>query len=481
LSIQTWMDLCHPEDLIHSNALLDKHFKRESANYQCEARMKHKNGAWIWILDHGRVIEWDEDGNPLRMIGTHTDITERKRVETEKLELETQNWQLQKTESLGRMAGAIAHHFNNLLQVVMGNLEIAIDDLPRGSGRLGSLVEAMSASHKAMEISGLMLTYLGQTHGSHEPLDLSGICRNSLTLLQASAPKDARLKADFPYPGPVILANANQIQQILTNLVSNAWEAFDGRDGTVNLTIRTVSQADIPAGMKYPIDWQPQNIAYACLEVTDKGRGIGKRDIEKIFDPFFTTKFTGRGLGLPVAVGIAKAHGGGITVESDPGGGSIFRVFLPVSDEETFWLDALPEKTSVTPARSERNSSPGPGDTVLVVEDDEQVRKLTCSMLAHLGYPSLEANDGLEAVGVFRQHHGDIGCVLSDLTMPHMDGWDTLTALREISPGIPVILSSGYDEAQIMSAGHPERPDAFLSKPYHCKDLGDAIARVLGK
>ncbi|MFH0995042.1 MAG: ATP-binding protein [Pseudomonadota bacterium] len=254
--------------------------------------------------------------------------------EAEKAELEARNRQLQKTESLGRMAGAIAHHFNNQLQVVMGNLEMAMDELPREPDNLEILSEAMQAARRAAKVSGLMLTYLGQTPGKRETVDLSEACRQSLILLQSAVPKGMILKVDLPASGPVIRANAGQIQQTLTNLITNACEAAGESKGTFGLTVKSVSRADIPASKRFPIDWQPRESVYACLEVADAGCGIASKDIEKIFDPFFTTKFTGRGLGLPVVLGITGAHDGGITVESEPGRGSVFRVFLPVSTEE---------------------------------------------------------------------------------------------------------------------------------------------------
>ena len=179
-----------------------------------------------------------------------------------------------------------------------------------------------------------MLTYLGQTRAQHEPLDLSEVCRRSLPMLRAAMPKDVVLETDLPSPGPVISANANQMQQVLTNLVTNAWEAIGDGRGVIHLTVKTVSPADIPTAHRFPVDWQPQDHAYACLEVADTGSGIADKDIEKLFDPFFSSKFTGRGLGLSVVLGIVRAHGGAVTVESEPGRGSIFRVFLPVSAEE---------------------------------------------------------------------------------------------------------------------------------------------------
>jgi CheY-like chemotaxis protein len=277
------------------------------------------------------------------------------------------------------------------------------------------------------------------------------------------------IKAEFPSSGPTIRGNAGQIQQVLTNLVTNAWEAAGASQGDVALTIRMVSHKDIPASNRFPIDWEPHEGAYACLQVMDKGHGIQDNDIEKLFDPFFTTKFTGRGLGLSVIMGIVSSHNGGITVESKPGRGSVFRVFLPV----------LPEVTSDLPKKTFAASNIEASGTVLLVEDEEQVRKMAMKMLIRLGYTVLEAKDGAEAVVIFQKHQDQIRCVLSDLTMPRMNGWGTLAALRKISPKIPVILSSGYDETQVMVGEHPERPNAFLGKPYQLKGLRDTINRVL--
>jgi PAS domain S-box-containing protein len=415
-----------------------------------------------------RICELYATFLPDNLIVTFHDITDRKQADEQKAELEVQNRQLQKSESLGRMAGAIAHHFNNHLHVVMGNLEMAMNDLPIGLNPIEKLLSAMQAARKAAEVSNLMLTYIGKTPDKHEPMDLSKFCCNIMPLLQTTAPKGVIFKADFPTSGPIIRASADQIQHILTNLLANAWESFDGNRRDICLTVKTVIKEDILTLKCFPLDWQPQEIAYACIEVSDEGCGISEENFEKIFDPFFSTKFTGRGLGLSVVLGIVRAHHGAVTVESKFGRGSIFRVFFPVSAEE---VPILPHKSFQTLKTEE-------GGTVLTVEYDENVRNMVKTMLIHLGFSVLEAKNGVEAVEVFRQHQREIRCVICDLSMPRMDGWETLTALRNLSPYVPVILSSGYNKELIMAGEHPELPSAFLSKPYHLKELSDTIHRV---
>ena len=436
-----------------------------------ELSFMRKDGSRVAVFSSHTVLQ--SLGHAPELFCLNVDLTERKQVEKEKAELEAQNRQLQKAESLGRMAGAIAHHFNNMLAVSIGNLELAVMDLPPGSDVLKNLVQAMEASRKAAEVSSLMLTYLGQTPGKHEPLDISDICHLGLSMLRAVIPNKVIVETELPSPGPTIRANTNQMHQVLTNLITNVWESIGDNGGTIRLIIKTVSSADIPASHCFPIDYQPLSIPYACMEVTDTGCGISDNDIEKIFDPFFTTKFTGRGMGLPVVLGIVRAHNGAVSVESELGRGSVFRVFLPVSTEG---ISLQQEK--IVAAQKSAGSFKG-GGTVLLIEDEEQVRKMAGIMLSRLGYTVLEAKDGVEAVEIFQQHQDNIRCVLSDLTMPRMDGWETLTALRKLSPDIPIILSSGYDEARVMAGEHPERPNAFIGKPYQLKGLGDMIHRVL--
>jgi PAS domain S-box-containing protein len=459
------MRIVHPDD----RPLVDAHRHTASNKENCELdfRIIRSDGAIRWIGHVCQPIFGDNRQYKGRR-ASNRDITERKRSEEERINFETRYQQLQKAESLGRMAGAIAHHYNNLLGVVMGNLELAMNGIAQGIDVSHNLMNSIKAVRRAEAVSGLMLSYIGQAPGHHVPLDLSEICHQGLDLLRDVMPVEMDLQVDLSTPGPTVNADARQVQQILTNLVTNAREAIGEGRGTIHVTIKDVSPADIPGVHRFPLDWQPRDSPYVCLEVLDTGCGIAEMDIDCLFDPFFTSKFTGRGLGLPVVLGVVRAHHGAIAVKSKEGGGSTFRVFLPVSAQ--------------TIPRLKISAADAPdigGGTVLVVDDEPLLLEIVSSVLPGLGFSVLEARNGVEAVEVFRQHRDAIRCVLCDVVMPHMDGWKTLSALRQIAPDIPVILSSGYDEAQVMAGDHPELPQAFLAKPYGLKGLREAIRQAL--
>ncbi len=415
-----------------------------------------------------RTIKQDQD---MVLQATVNDITESKRAEEEKAKLEEQNSQLQKSESLGRMSGAIAHHFNNKLNVVQGYLEMVIGALPPGDPRAEKLARALQAAQKASEVSGNLLAYLGQVRNQIKSLDLSEICSGCLPVLLGGMPKNVVLETDLPSPGPYISADAKQVQQILSNLVINAWEAIGEEAGTVRLSVKTVPATDIPASCRHPIGWQPREQCYVCLEVSDSGCGIVEKDMENLFDPFFSTKFTGRGLGLSIVLGIVKTHDAVITVENRVGGGSVFSVFFPLSNQ-------IPIRQPDQVAEAPKSAA---GATVLLVEDDRALREMTMIALVDSGFAVLQARDGVEAVEVFRQHRDEISCLLSDLTMPRMGGWETISKLRALRHDLPVILASGYDEASVMKGEHPELPDFFLNKPYDLGKLCDTIRLAIAR
>jgi PAS domain S-box-containing protein len=315
-------------------------------------------------------VEFQADGTVV-IRGVLRDITERRMAEEDRRRWEHRLQQAQKAESLGRMAGAIAHHFNNMLGAVIGNLELALDDLPQGSEALESIGESMKASRRAAEISRLMLSYLGQTIGRREPLDLAQAIRETLPLLSASTPQQVHLKTYLPPQGPIVLGDAVHMKQVLTNLLSNAVEAIGEKEGDVTVGTEVMAAEDIAGLRFYPLDWQPRATSYACLSVADTGCGMDVATLERIFDPFFSTKFTGRGLGLAVVLGLVRSHEGAIVIESQLGKGATFRVFFPLTEQETS-----------VPSREEPLvwAPVGGGGLVLVVDDEPMVRNMAESM-----------------------------------------------------------------------------------------------------
>jgi PAS domain S-box-containing protein len=291
------------------------------------------------VLDFkdGRVFERTTrpmlvDGEPRARVWSFRDITARIRAEAEQADLEVRNRQLRKAESLARMAGAIAHHFNNQLQSVLLCLELAKEDLRRVSAPTRNVTDAMMAANQAAEMSRLMLTYLGQTPGVRESFDLSAECGRWLAEIALTAPAHVALETALVSPGPMIGAIKDQIGQLLANLVTNAWEASGAARAEVRVAVAEVAPSAICRGHQVPPAWRPEMRPYACLEVADRGSGVAEADMERLFDPFYSSRLTGRGLGLAIVLGIVRAHGGVISVESTPGEGSTFRVYLPLAD-----------------------------------------------------------------------------------------------------------------------------------------------------
>jgi len=321
---KNFLEFVHPEDI---DRRMDQYQKIMSGIAETsEYRFLNKKGQSVWVSTCARPIISEE--KIIGIQGVLTNISKLKQAEA-KIR------QLQKAESLDRMAGAVAHHFNNQLSVVMGNLELVLDDLPADSENRENLLHAFDAASKAADKSRQMLRYLGHISGSQTTINLSDLCRQSLGLLQASLPNGVTLNVDFPDSGPLVHADASQIEQVLKNLFTNAQESLPEKQGNIGLVIQTVSYEDISTSNRFPFDWQPQDIFYACLEISDTGCGTSRENIEKLFDPFYTTKFTGRGMGLSVTMGILKTHSGCIIVDSKPEYGSVFRVYLPVCGKKS--------------------------------------------------------------------------------------------------------------------------------------------------
>ena len=441
-------------------------FATGQAMLNYEMNGKDAEGNTIWFSTSKSPFH-SYSGEVAGLVGICINITEQKHLEEERQQFEYRIQQAQKAESLGRMAGAIAHHFNNMLGAVIGNLELAKMDLPRDSKSTPYISLAMKASDKAAEMSRLMLTYLGQTIAKKERLDFAKTVEEAQSLLSGSIPGNVQVRTEFAIQGVMIDVDRVNIQQIFNNLFSNAMEAIGEKDGCITVAVDIEDVEEIQKSKIFPIDWQPKQRSYACLSVADTGPGMDAATIEKIFDPFYTTKFTGRGMGLPVVLGLIQIYEGAVAVDNTDGAGVVFRVYFPIVKRDEF------------PRVKEAQIPPqikGAG-LVLVVDDEPLVRDMARTMLERLlGYTVIVASDGREAIDIFQAHKDDFRFVLLDLSMPGINGWQTLTAIRGIQQGIPVILASGFDEAQVMKEKHPELPQAFLHKPYQLSELEAAIS-----
>jgi two-component system, cell cycle sensor histidine kinase and response regulator CckA len=440
--------------------------------FTIEYRLTDARGTSKWVWEKGQAVP---DPNGDRHIeGFIIDITERKAYEQalrDRTLLENQVQQLQKADSLGRMAGAIAHHFNNQLQVVLSSLETAMGETLPGSELRDTLADSIQGANRAAEVSRAMLMYLGRESSEREPLDAAALCRAAAPLLEASKPPGVSLQWNLPTAALRTRANRGLIQQALTNLVTNAWEA----DPSAIIEIRVAETAggDLPGGHRLPLEWQPGHDRYLTLSVTDRGPGIEEHHIEQIFDPFYTTKFTGRGLGLSTVLGLARSMRGSVTVESRPGVHTTFTLCLPLLESSA---DAARAPSAPRPPPASRN----PGKTVLVVDDDPLLCRLASRLLSLLGLEAVTAPDGPEALEALERHDGRIACVLCDLLMPTMNGWEVLAELRRRHADIPFVLVSGYDEVKTADYAKPESPSysAFLEKPYEFSRLQSVLERL---
>jgi PAS domain S-box-containing protein len=315
-------DLVAPEDgATVATFLAQSKLTSHSPAAHFETHFRTKDNQPFWVEISARPIF--EENRVTGLLGIARDIASRKQME----EL---NRQVQKADSLHRMAAAIAHNFNNQLQAVLIGFEMIKLELPKNTSMAEIVAAAERSARQAAEIGTLMLTYLGQAPGKREALDLAAACRSGLARLREKLTCQASLETDFPTTGLEIYANPTQIQQVLASLLTNAVEAIGDTPGTIRVSAGIVQPGAVLQGYRRPLRFRPKDRTYACLTVADTGCGIAEADFGKLFDPFYTTKFTGRGMGLAAVLGIVRAHDGAVFVKSTPGQGTTFRVLLPM-------------------------------------------------------------------------------------------------------------------------------------------------------
>jgi PAS domain S-box-containing protein len=431
-----------------------------------------------WVRKDGKIIHVLLSSTPLDVSNldlgvtfTALDITDRKEAEEKRLQIERKMLHAQKLESLGILAGGIAHDFNNLLMGILGNIDLAKMDLPQNSPVDGFLDNAYQAAQKAANLTRQLLAYSGKGKYVIEPVNLSRLIAEMLSLLKTSISKKINFNIQLNQDLPKILADSTQIQQLIMNLIVNASEAIGDQVGTI--TIATgVRKCDEDYLLRSKISKKAVPGDFVFMEIADTGCGMDQQTQERLFEPFFTTKFTGRGLGLSAVVGIVNGHNGAIMVYSEVGKGTTFKVLFPIAQAHTL------EQYQQGNPKTAQPESPHFSGTILVVYDEETIRQIGKNMLSRMGFTVLLAEDGEQALQILKSNLDQIECVLLDLTMPKMDGYSTFSAMRVLKPSLKIILSSGFNQQEVTQRFAGKGLTGFIQKPFQFTELSQIITKI---
>ncbi len=437
--------------------------RRWSGEYEA----RHRNGT-IFPIHSTCTPIFDERGNITHIIGISEDITERIQAEAEKGRLEQQFHQAQKLESVGRLAGGVAHDLNNLLSPILGYGEMLLDETPEPDPRIELLEEIVSAGRRARDLVRQLLAFSRKQTLKFRFIDLNILLQNFEKLLRRTIREDVFIYLR-PAPSlPPVKGDAGQLEQVIMNLAVNARDAMpDGGE----LTIET---AQVELDESYTAQHEGARPGlYVMLSASDTGHGMDAETKKHIFEPFFTTKEVskGTGLGLATVYGIVKQHGGNIWVYSEPGHGATFKVYLPVTSESPH--AETEEEDRHTPSGF-RGS-----ETILLVEDNDQVRNLTLAILKREGYKVISAANGREALEELDRHEAPVHLLLSDVVMPGMNGRQLFEQLSGRYPDMRVLYMSGYTDDVIAQRGIMEPGVHFIQKPFSIKVLAARVREVL--
>ena len=410
----------------------------------------------------------DRDGHIIGITGIVRDVTNEVENEQRRKSLDEQMQQSQKLESLGVLAGGIAHDFNNLLLGILGNADLALDEISATSELRPYLSDIELAAKRAADLCRQMLAYSGHGRFVIQPINLNQVITEMERLLSASLSKMVKVNYLFQEDLPLISADVSQIRQIVMNLLTNASEAIANRDGVITVTTTMI---DFKGGV-IENSWLKEPLPtgqYVVLTVEDNGCGMDEETMQRIFDPFYTRKFTGRGLGLASVLGIVRGHRGTICVESTIDKGTTFKVVFPVAKKEDDVKDKPVKK-------GDRWKGSG---KILLVDDEEHVLRVAKKMLQKGGFDVITASNGVEALALFRKQHADIKAIILDLTMPQMDGETAMHKLQEIDPAVSIMIASGFSEQDIKSRFVGEQLGGFIHKPYRYGELMKQLKQII--
>ncbi len=426
-------------------------------------KMRRKNGE-IFPSEHTASLMVDNEGKPIGIVSVVRDLSEQKKIEEEKEKLQTQLQQTRKMEAIATLAGGIAHEFNNALTGVVGNIELLEMRLPDNKIVTGHTEAMKSSSHRMANLTSQLLAYARGGSYQAKTISLSDFVEETLPVIKPNIGPSIRIDTDLPRDIFKVNVDSTQMQMVLSAVVSNSSEAIEG-DGRIRV-ITSNEEIDAEFAKSQP-ELNPGR--YVCLTVEDDGEGMDEEALNKIFDPFYTTKFIGRGLGMAAVYGIIRNHNGSISVESEPGRGTVVRIYFPVFED-------IEEELSEKPSEEVRVIS-GTG-TILVIEDEETVMNVIRAVLERLGYRMMEAKTGKEAIEISKTFGGDIDLALLDIKLPDIWGDKVYSQIMEARPNLKVIVCSGYsiDSAQtILDAG----AQGFIQKPFTVETLSKKLNKIL--
>jgi signal transduction histidine kinase/CheY-like chemotaxis protein len=433
-------------------------------------RMRDEKGEFVGVISvddsKSGLHPTDETVRPLEIFASLiVQIIILKKEQRQRKLLEEQLVQARKMESIGTLAGGVAHDFNNILGIMLGNIELVISDFPRGHQGQINLQEAMTAGLRAKYLIHQLLSFSRPTDQRRQTLVMKPVVEESLKLMRSILPANIEIKSELDDRVRPILSDATQIHQVIINLCTNAAHAMAENGGQIQ--IRLVEKDLDKNGLGKSQELMPGR--YVMLEVCDTGHGIAPNHLSRIFDPYYSTKEVdkGTGMGLSVVYGIVKSAGGEIVVESQPENGTTFKLFFPVVKAEP-----LEEKEEIEEIPMGRGR-------ILLVDDEPALTKLGCQMLTRLGYETKAFNHPVEALQWFKAHPDAIDLVMTDMTMPHLSGAQMIEKIKQLRPDLPVVLCTGFNEYIDESGANDLGVDAFVMKPIILRELAQTIHKTI--
>jgi PAS domain S-box-containing protein len=441
--------------------------------YRHEHRMRRKDGTVIWALDRGDVVERDAQGRPLRMVGSFSDVSERKLIEGARDAMEAQLRELQKMEAIGTLAGGIAHDFNNFIATMLGNAELARRSLDHGHAALQSIDEIMKAGRRARDLVRQILTFSRRQVTDMAPIALGPLVHEVVQMLSSNLPAKIHIEVNTAADAPLIHADSTQMMQVLMNLGTNAIQAMREHGGTLHFAVEA-SALSLPAseGLGYRV--QPA----LRLTVRDSGAGMDQATLDRMFEPFFTTKPPGEGTGLGLAVvhGVVQSHGGLVNVSSKLGEGTSFTIDLPAAcgvPDAGQQVDAAPQGIAPTPTKS------GAGRHILYLDDDDSLIFLVRRLLEIEGFKVSAFSEQSEAIAAVAADGDAFDLVITDFNMPGMNGIEVIREMLTINPALKTAIASGFIDEALTEAAREEGVTRLIFKESAIEDFCAVIRGLI--